>query len=73
MRYDLVRQLLDMRACIFRYFEEESNLEKRLQKYLLMSDDTGCQCILFLLLKLSDDELKGIKTCMEAAARALST
>lgn len=72
MRFDLVRELLDIRSCIFRFLDENSNFEKRFQKYLLMSDDIGCQSLLYLLLKLSDDELKGIKTCMEAAARALS-
>jgi hypothetical protein len=39
---------------------------------LLMSDDTGMQATLSLLLRLSDDELKGIKTSLDAANRALS-
>jgi hypothetical protein len=37
-----------------------------------MSDDTGMQATLSLLLRLSDDELKGIKTSLDAANRALS-
>ncbi len=37
-----------------------------------MSDDVGMQATLSLLLRLSDDELKGIKTSLEAASRALS-
>ena len=37
-----------------------------------MSDDTGMQATLSLLLRLSDDELKGIKTSLDAATRALS-
>jgi hypothetical protein len=61
-----------MRNMIFRHFDEHKTLERRIQRYLLMSDDTGCQFVLYLLLKLSDDELKGIKNCLKAAARAIS-
>lgn len=37
-----------------------------------MSDDAGMQAALYLLLKLSDDELKGLKSCIESAAKAVS-
>jgi hypothetical protein len=37
-----------------------------------MSDDTGMQATLGLLIRLSDDEIKGIKSSLEAANRALS-
>jgi hypothetical protein len=37
-----------------------------------MSDDTGLQAMLYLLLRISDDELKGLKSAIEAAARAYS-
>ncbi len=37
-----------------------------------MSDDTGMQATLGLLIRLSDDEIKGIKSSLEAATRALS-
>ena len=61
-----------MRKLIFKYFDEHKAIERRMQRYLLMSDDSGLQATLFLLLKLSDDEIKGIKTCIEAAARVVS-
>ena len=35
-----------------------------------MSDDLGMQAVLALLLRLSDDEIKGVKTAVEAANRA---
>jgi hypothetical protein len=37
-----------------------------------MSDDVGMQGVLALLLRLSDDEIKGVKTAVEAANRAQS-
>jgi len=61
-----------MRRFIFKFFDEHKALERRLQRYLLMSDDSGLQAILYLLLKLSDDEIKGIRTAIEAAAKAQS-
>lgn len=64
--------LLEMRRYVFKYFDEHKALERRLQRYLLMSDDSGLQAILYLLLKLSDDEIKGIRTAIEAAAKAQS-
>ena len=71
-RVKLGQDLIDMRKVIFSNFDEHKSLEKRIQKYLLMSDDAGMQAILFLLLRLSDDELKGVKTAIEAAAKAIS-
>ena len=68
----ICKDLLEMRKLIFKYFDEHKAIERRMQRYLLMSDDSGLQATLFLLLKLSDDEIKGIKTCIEAAARAVS-
>lgn len=61
-----------MRKHIFSQFDTHKTIERRTQKYLLMSDDTGIQATLSLLLRLSDDELKGIKTSLDAANRALS-
>ena len=64
--------MLELRRVIFGHFDEHKTIEKRLKKYLLMSDDTGLQATLYLLLKLSDDELKGVMTSVNAAARAIS-
>lgn len=65
-------ELLAMRKHIFAQFDTHKTIERRTQKYLLMSDDSGMQATLSLLLRLSDDELKGIKSSIEAANRALS-
>jgi len=51
-----------MRGHIFKSFDEHYVIERRIQKYLLMSDDSGMQATFLLLLKLSDDEIKGIKS-----------
>lgn len=71
-RMEICGELLAMRKHIFSQFDTHKTIERRTQKYLLMSDDTGMQATLSLLLRLSDDELKGIKTSLDAANRALS-
>jgi hypothetical protein len=64
--------LLSIRKALFKHFEDQKTLERRAQKYQLMSDDVGMQAVLALLLRLSDDEIKGVKTSVEAANRAQS-
>lgn len=64
--------MLSIRKTLFKHFEEHKTLERRAQKYQLMSDDVGMQGVLALLLRLSDDEIKGVKTAVEAANRAQS-
>lgn len=71
-RMEICSELVAMRKHIFSQFDTHKTIERRTQKYLLMSDDTGMQATLSLLLRLSDDELKGIKTSLDAANRALS-
>ncbi|CDW83867.1 UNKNOWN [Stylonychia lemnae] len=53
-------EFIQLRKKITKYFEDHKTIEKRLQKYQLMADDVGLQSGLFLLLTLSDDEIKGI-------------
>lgn len=69
-RVERCLELVEIRKHVFIHFDLHKAVERRLQRYLLMSDDAGMQAMLFLLLKLSDDELKGVKTSVEAAARA---
>ncbi len=71
-RLDIANDYLALRKALFGSFDLHKTIERRAQKYLLMSDDSGMQAVLSLLLRLSDDELKGIKTSMDAAQRALS-
>ena len=71
-RVEHCTELVEMRKHIFTNFDLHKTMEKRIQRYILMSDDAGMQAALFLLLKLSDDELKGVKTSVEAAATAIS-
>jgi hypothetical protein len=66
------QELLGLRKALFRHFEEHKTVERRAQKYQLMSDDLGMQALLALMLRLSDDEIKGVKTAVEAANRAQS-
>lgn len=53
------KEIIEIRTKIFKNFEDNKTIEKRIQKYLLMADDVGMQCSLFLLFVLSDDEIKG--------------
>ncbi len=50
--------LTEIRLLILQDFDKKKTIEKRLHKYLLMADDTGVQASLFLLLILSEDEVK---------------
>lgn len=69
-KYEHCQELLSIRKALFKHFEDHKTLERRAQKYQLMSDDVGMQAVLALLLRLSDDEIKGVKTSVEAANRA---
>lgn len=60
---DKVQDMVFIRKQILQNFDQHKTIEKRIQRYLLMADDSGIQSAMYLLLVLSDDEIKGSKAC----------
>ena len=59
-QHEKVQELIRSRQLIITYIETTGNLEKAIQRFLLMPDDIGIQSILYLILLLSDFEIKGL-------------
>ena len=62
-----------MRFHIFLNFEQHKTIEKRVQRYLLMADDSGIQSAFYLLLLLSEMEVFSITECNPEIMSSLSS